>query len=252
MRRITITIFLTINLLTVFGQEMTKEQQKIVYDFIECIKNQKKEKLISKISFPFNREYPIPSIKNRQEFLDRYNEVFDDKLTKMIINSMPSKDWSAVGWRGIMLLNGDVWLDYDGRLIAVNYQSQIEAKKKEELINIEKSQLHESIKYFKKPVLILETAKYRIRIDDMGEGSYRYASWKLENKMNDKPDLIIQKGEYRPDGSGGNHSFEFTNGEYKYECAIIVMGEKDSPPAYLTIYQGDKEILSQKANIVTK
>ena len=55
-----------------------------------------------------------------------------------------------------------------------------------------------------------------------------------------------------PDGNGGNHSFEFINGEFKYECSIIVMGKQNSPPAYLTIYKGDKEIFSQKAIIVMR
>jgi hypothetical protein len=252
MQQICITILLALHILTSWGQDLTKEQQKLVYDFIDYIKNNDREKLADKISFPFNREYPIPSIKNEQEFLVRYNEVFDDTLTKTIVDSKPSSDWSAVGRRGIMLLNGEVWLDYDGRLIAVNYQSHAEAKKRVELIDIDRSQLNESLKQFKEPVLILETIKYRIRIDDMGEGFYRYASWKLESKMNEKPDIIIFKGEYKPDGSGGNHSFIFHNGEYTYDCAIIILGEDGLPPAYLTIYKGDKEILSQKANIVTK
>src|SRR5262245_23493384 len=117
MRHFTITLFLTLNLLTAFGQDLTKEQENLVIDFINSVKSKDKEKVISKISFPFSREYPIPSIKNKQEFLDRYNEVIDDQLTGIIINSRPSRDWSTVGWRGIMLLNGEVWLDYDGRLI---------------------------------------------------------------------------------------------------------------------------------------
>jgi hypothetical protein len=252
MKQIITTVFLTMNLISVFGQEMTKQQQKMVYDFIDCIKNEKKEKLLSKVSFPFRREDPIPSIKNKQEFLARYNEVFDEKLKKMIVNSQPDKDWSTVGWRGIMLFNGDVWLDYNGRLIAVNYQSDFEAKRKDELIKMERSQLHESIRDFKSPGYILETTKYRIRIDEMENGSYRYASWKLENKMSDVPDMIILRGEYMSDGSGGNGSFEFTSGEYKYQCVILVMREKDSPPAYLKIYKGDQELLSQEAKIVTR
>ncbi|MEP7127717.1 MAG: hypothetical protein ABI729_02565 [Chitinophagales bacterium] len=170
----------------------------------------------------------------------------------MIVNSKPSRDWSAVGWRGIMLFNGEVWLDDDGRLFAVNYQSPFEAKMKAELIDLEKSQLDESIRDFKEPVLIMETANHRIRIDDIGEGNYRFASWPLESQISDKPDIVIQHGDYKPDGSGGNHSFEFRNGEYLYECSIIVIGEEDSPPAYLTIYESGKEMLSEKADIVKK
>lgn len=236
----------------VFGQELTKEQQQVVFDFIDCIKYQNKEKLMGKVSLPFERAYPIPQIKSRQEFLNRYNEVFDDEIIKRIVQSKPSKDWSAVGYRGIMLSNGEVWLDYDGRLMTVNYQSKVDEKWKEELIRLEKNNLHESINDFKQPVHVLETAKYRIRIDDMGEHNYRYTSWHLNSKMSVKPDIVIENGEYKPDGSGGNHSFRFRNGTYIYECAIILMGEEDAPPASVTIYKGDIKILSQRAAIVIK
>src|ERR1043165_2254169 len=129
MRLLILSLFLMLICSFVQGQEMDSTNQKIVSDFIECIKYQNKEKLASKINFPLSREYPIPDIKNEQEIIKRYSEVFDDSLSKIIVNSQPSKDWSAVGWRGIMLLYGLVWLDYDGSLIAINYQSKIEEQK---------------------------------------------------------------------------------------------------------------------------
>ena len=177
--------------------------------------------------------------------------MFDRKLIDLIVNSNPAKDWSAVGWRGIMLGSGSVWLDYDGVLTAVNYQSDVEAKKIAKLVALEKSGLHTSINKFVKPVIILLTKKYRIRIDDMSAGKYRYASWKIDAKIGDKPDLIILNGEFVPDGSGGNYHYTFKNGKYIYECGITVLGEEDSAPAYLTIYKDGKEILSEEANIST-
>ena len=245
-------ILFTANFLPANAQDMTEDQQQVVQEFIDCIKKQQKEKLASKISFPFGRDYPIPTIKNKQEFFKRYSQVFDDKLIKMIVSSKPSEDWSAVGWRGIMFLRGDIWLDYDGTLIGVNYQSEFETKWKNKLIALEKSQIHESLRAFKEPVHVMETSKYRIRIDDMGDYTYRYAVWKIENKMSDKPDLIIINGASISEGSGGNHRYEFMNGDYKYECSIVVMAEDDSPPAYLRIYKDGKEILSQKAILVLK
>ncbi len=251
-KQILVTAFFITHLISAFGQEMTKAQKKIVTDFIDCIKNDNKKRLFSKVAYPLTRQYPLPSIKNKQAFLKRYGEVFDAELTDRIIQSNPTKDWSAVGWRGIMLLNGDLWLDEEGRLIAVNYESEAEAKNRNELIKTEKSQLHPSLRDFQYPIHILETSKYRIRIDGMGDDSYRYASWKIKSKMSDKPEIVLLNGEKIVEGSGGNHSFVFVNDGYKYDCAIIAIGEADAPPAYLTIYKGDKEILSQKAAIVVK
>lgn len=235
------------NFFLTIGQEMSNENKKIISDFIDCVKNSNTVKLSEKVSYPFRREYPIAKIKNKQEFIKRYNELFDATLIKKIATSNPSTDWSKMGWRGFMLLNGVVWLDYDGKLIAVNYQSEYEAKTRLHLINAEKNNLHESLKEFKQPICILETAKFRIRIDEMNNGNYRYASWGLNNKMADKPDLIINNGTFIREGTGGNHTYEFKNGNYKYHCSIIVLGEKNTPPARLTIYNNENVILTQKA-----
>lgn len=251
MKKLTAALFFTINFLLVFGQEKDPIHQQVILDFIELVKHHNKEKLSGFVAFPLDRKYSLAEIKNEQEFLNRYKEVFDDRLVKMIVDSNPLKDWSAVGYRGIMFLNGAIWLDYDGRLTAVNYQSELEKRKRAELIGREKNNLHESIKTFSEPIHILETAQYRIRIDDLGAGNYRYASWPVNSKMSDQPDLILEKGELIPEGSGGNHRYAFTHGDYVYDCSIVEMKEADAPAVVLRIYKKGQEILSQNGNIIT-
>jgi hypothetical protein len=175
--------------------------------------------------------------------------VFDGTLVEKIKTSDVDKDWGAVGWRGIMLLNGEVWLDEEGKLTAVNYESPAETKMRETLITAEKKTLHASVKEFETPVCILLTEKFRIRIDLMPNGTYRYASWPLSGKMSDKPDLLINGGTFVPDGSA-NYHYSFKNGEYEYQCAIMAVGADDSAPAYLAVFKNDKEVLSQEARIV--
>jgi hypothetical protein len=249
MKIVIATFLFVLNLHSLFAQEMSKENLKIVNDFISNVRNKNMDELSNSISFPFERRYPIPDINNREEFLKRYSEIFDDSLTKMILNSDPAKDWSAMGWRGIMLHDGELWLDYDGRFVGVNYQSQFEIDEYKRLIKIEKNNLYKSINKFETPICILETSKHRIRIDDMGNWNYRYVSWPLKSKMSDKPELIILNGKDEPEGTGGNELFTFKNAGYKYECFIIVMGESNSPPATLTIFKGDKTIFSEDAKL---
>jgi hypothetical protein len=249
MRKLLTALLLTINFFVANGQVTNKEYKNVVQEFIDCIKNKKKEAVALKMSFPFNRQYPIPPIKNKQEFIERYTEVFDDSLTGMIAKSRPATDWSEMGWRGIMLFQGTVWLDYDGRLISVNYQSDFERKKCEALIAKEKAEIHSSLKKFKIPVCVLETTKFRIRIDDLGEGNYRYASWPVNQKMSESPEVILESGKYIAEGSGDNHRYEFKNKEYTYQCSINVVREDSFPPASLTVSKGGKVILSQNAQI---
>ena len=78
-------------------------------------------KISDKIKFPLYRKYPLPPIKNKKEFRKRFNEVFDDSLCIKIANS-DNDQWTYMGWKGIMLDNGIVWMESnsEGRIIAIN------------------------------------------------------------------------------------------------------------------------------------
>lgn len=252
MKKILVAFMLLISVTYATAQDsLTKEYREVIVEFINYFKKNDRQKLATLVAYPLEREYPIPSIKNKEEFLKRFDEVFDSKLITMIVNSNTSKDWSVVGWRGVMFQLGDIWLDEDGNCISVNYQSDAEVKIKTELIAKDKQNLHNSLSDFRRPVCVLETKKYRIRIDELSQGKYRYASWKINARISEKPDMIVQNGEYVPEGSGGNHHYTFKNGKYTYECGVVIIGEDDSAPAYLTIYKDGKEILNTPADLVT-
>lgn len=236
----------------VSGQDLKPEYQKFIKTFISNVKNDKREAVAAIVSYPLKREYPIPPIKNKADFVKRYSEIFDVKLKTEIIKSNPAKDWSQMGWRGIMLNQGTVWIDEDGRLISINYQSKFEKDLKSAIIAEDKTKLHPSIAKFKTPECVLETSKFRVRIDDLGNGNYRYASWSIKKGMNVEPDLVIRNGKWFQEGTGGNHRFEFKKGEFIYECYISPLREKGAAPAGLKIYQNKKVILSQDAKIVPR
>ncbi|WP_338841677.1 hypothetical protein [Flavobacterium ginsenosidimutans] len=251
----TFKILLTILLFNssfLIAQDLKPEYQKFISKFILEVKNGDKEAIAKRIKFPFKREYPIPSVKDKADFVKRYDQIFDKGLIEKITKSDPAKDWSEVGWRGIMLNQGDLWIDTDGKIISINHQSDAELKLKNDKIAEQKKKVNSSVSNFKEPIAILETSKFRIRIDDLGNDNYRYVSWSIKKKMTDTPDLVIENGIFVADGTGGNHYYEFKKGDFKYECYIIVLGEKNSRPATLTVYQSGKEILSQNAEIVSR
>jgi hypothetical protein len=228
-----------------FAQLSDNKDKSKVKTFIQLVKTQQITKLATLVNYPMKREYPIPSINNKSEFIKRYHQIFDDSLKNIIINSDPVKDWSKVGWRGIMLLSGTLWID--GKLSAVNYQSLSERHLKEKLVANDKSRLFNSLRNYSKPILYMETAKFKIRIDEMEGGKYRYASWPLHNSMPTKPDLILSNGSWVPDGSGGNHYYRFTSGIYKYDCYVSVLNETGVPSVELEVTRGRKVILKQKS-----
>jgi hypothetical protein len=95
----------------------------------------------NKISYPLYRQYPISPVKNKVEFKKRFSEIFDQILINKIANSKISQ-WSEVGWRGIMLENGDLWMaNSDGVITTINYQSDFEKKLRTNLIATDKENL---------------------------------------------------------------------------------------------------------------
>ncbi len=245
MKQLLLSTVFFIQFCTSFAQGLTPANIKSIQSFITHVKNNEVDKVVSSTVYPLRRELPIPPIKNKQEFIKRYADIFDAKLVKMLASSNPYKDWRLMR-DGFMLLDGEVWLDDTGQLIAVNYKSQKETILQKEYDRKDREQLHASLRKFSKRVLILETATYRIRVDELSEDVYRYAAWKVQAKMSDKPDLVLNNGVRNSAGSAGNHDFQFKRGEYTYICDINVLGY-EATPAYLIVKQGDKEILNQDA-----
>ncbi|MBK5213268.1 MAG: SH3 domain-containing protein [Flavobacteriaceae bacterium] len=97
--------------------------------------------------------------------------------------------------------------------------------------------------------ILLQTSKYKIKIDDLGNDNYTYTAWPASSSMNDTPNLVIKGGERIKDGRGGNHYYLFTNGKYKYECWINIIGTDETPPANLLVYKNNDLILSEDAII---
>lgn len=237
-------LILAICLYASSANAIEQKHRNVVKSFIEAVKSSNRAQLANYISYPLGRDLPIPSIKNKQQFLERYYEVFDENLIKMIVDSDLEKDWTAMGWRGIMLRNGQLWLDYDGKILSINYQSKTEKTIKNKLIKVQKNTLHQSVSDYAEPILEWQTKKFRIRIDDLGKQKYRYVTWAVNKKTSEKPDLILFDGEVTLDGSGGNHNYTFTNGIYQYKCFVNSIGEIDTPAGELKVYKNNKLILS--------
>lgn len=246
--RILILLMLIFNLS--FAQnELDKNEIQSIQKLIKLFQTKNVDGISKIISYPLNREYPIPAVKNEADFKKRFNMIFDQKLIG-IITSSKIDQWSEVGWRGIMLDRGDLWIETDGTITALNYQSEFETKQKKDLIAKQKTKLHASLKSFLVPVYKFKTKNYLIRIDEQVNNKYRYASWKIGNSESSKPDLILTDGEWENDGTGGNHTITFKKGEFNYIIYRGIIGEKNSAEISLTVEQKGKIILQQDGKLL--
>lgn len=238
------------------GKRTNEELKDYEIDSIKTIITLFKEKDIdrisNKISYPLYRQYPIPPVKDKEEFKKRFNEIFDQILIDKIANSKISQ-WSEVGWRGIMLDNGDLWMtNSDGVITAVNYQSDTEKKLRTNLIAKDKENLHILLKTFQSPVYKIKTNKYLIRIDELSNNNYRYASWKIEERETSIPDIVLNNGQIEYLGSGGNHIITFLKGIYTYIVYRNIIGEDNSSDITLEIEKNGEIILTADGTLVNE
>jgi len=231
-------------------EEFDDNKMTFIKNVITLFKEGNIDSISKVVNYPLTREYPIPSVKNGKELKMRFNEIFDKSLTDKISNSKVEQ-WSEIGWRGIMLDNGAVWIDsYEGKIIAVNYQSEFEKNQIQALIEKEREKLHNSLKTFQSPTYKIITKNYLIRIDKLSDYKYRYASWKIGEKESSKPDLIINNGELEFQGSGGNHVITFTNGIYTYKIYRNIIGTDDTPEITLEVEKNEKLILTEDGKLI--
>ncbi|KAA1151218.1 hypothetical protein EU510_15325 [Pseudoalteromonas sp. FUC4] len=222
---------------------LEQKYHEFVLPVITAFAAHDKSTIAALISYPLKRQYPIPDIKNEAEFINRFDEVFDDELVAVIASSNIDTDWEGGGWRGTMLNNGVMWIDADGKIIGINHQTAKEQVFAKRLIEQDKQSLHSSVNNFEKPVLDWKTANYHIRVDDLGDHNYRYAVWGINKKPSDKPDMVLINGDITFEGSGGNHHYTFKNGRYSYILHVIIIGCDTSPPGWLEVYKDDERLL---------
>ena len=234
-----LSLFFTSNI-----HALEKKYHESVLPVIAAFKTHDRAAIAALIRYPLKRRYPLPAIKSEAELVERFDEVFDETLIKQVANSNVDTDWDKVGWRGIMLNSGIVWVDTDGKIIGINHQTAKEQSLAKRLIAADKQALHPSVSTFAKPILDWQTAKYRVRVDNLGDGNYRYTSWSKGKKTSDKPDIVLLKGELEFEGSGGNYSYTFKNGRYSFVLQVTVIGCDTSPPGWLEVYKDETLLLS--------
>ena len=92
--------------------------------------------------------------------------------------------------------------------------------------------LHPSIREFKQLELLFCTKDYRIRVDMMDDGTYRYASWSKNVSMEDIPDIVICNGAY----DEGSRTYSFENDGFQYN----VVCEGDNQSKLVVIHDGEQ------------
>jgi hypothetical protein len=192
----------------VFSQEiLVEEYQQLIRPFIAAIENNNKFEIAKFIKYPLSRRYPLPDIKNETEMLEKFDIIFSKEILDEIVNSSIENDWSAVGWRGIMLNRGTIWMDYDGTIYGIPLSDE-EIKIQGYLIEQERTRLLPEFRNFIQPCGTFKSETYLIRIDKINENDYRAILWGNGKQQSDDPDIVLI-GTKKIAGSMGNVWYRF-------------------------------------------
>lgn len=191
--------------------------------FLEAFRSEDRNDLAALIDFPVYRGYPVVTPIARSDFGARFGDLFSAELAGFIADSEPS-EWRVEGWRGISLRGPNetwVWLHHDGSLRGV-YGGWPAAWLAEwsRLIALERSQLHASLRAYERPILEWDTENHRVRIDSLGGGRFRYASWPAGIHHGRQPELIVPEGRVFGYGGCGSHQYDFPVGDYLYQIRV--------------------------------
>lgn len=226
---------------------LEKSNYKIVLNFIDAVKKNDKKKMSKMFYYPIGRKYPLPPIEDQKDFINKFDEIFDQDLLKKIKSSSLKKDWNEIGYRGILFEKAPIWLDFDGKIYSFYYESKLVLKKRLDLINKDRESLHDSLKIFENPIMKFETKNYIVRIDELKDNNFRLAYWDKLKDQSTEPNIILTNGIYTPNGSGGNHQYDFYSGSYKYSCIRFLIGEGSEMPGFFVKYNSDNvELINEK------
>ena len=105
--------------------------------------------------------------------------------------------------------------------------------------NVGNHRLHPSLQQYDELSMYFVTKGFRIRIDGMGDDSFRYASWPRSKETSAKPDIVIYGGRY----DEKNSSFVFENEGYVYK-----IGKPSRNDSFwgLVVEKEGKELLRQE------
>jgi hypothetical protein len=184
---------------------------------VDLVKQDDAKALSKLVAYPIRRPNPLPDIATSEQFVAYYSTIFDAKFKRLLSQYDDSYIFQRHGNFGLVggPFSGELWLDYDGEIMTINYESDKETRLRTELTESIKAQSHPSVRDWIENEIVCRSKNLLIRIDSTDKG-LRYASWSKGRTIADKPDLILYNGNRESQGTLGGWTWTFTNGKWTY------------------------------------
>lgn len=239
---------LVVIMIFIIGTVSAQDRDRIIQGkanlekIIKLIKNDNIMQLADLVKFPLKRPDPIPNIETKESFVFYYSTLIDSNLRQMLIDTTQSfKDMIVDPYNySVGFHRGDIYLTENGLIECINYSSNSETELIQKLSNETLSRIHSSVKKWEKPILVLKSETFLIRVDLMEDNSLRYISWSGTKSISDKPDLILFNGIQDFRGSMGSVTYTFKNGEWTYVVDFTaICGPIENCGYFLRLFQNE-------------
>lgn len=193
---------------------------------VKIVRENNAGKLSALVAYPLRRENPLPDIKNPKEFKARYSIIIDEAFRKKLEKYSDNCVFEHNYTYGLVgdAFAGDIWLNEQCKIVAINYLSAEESRLKDALTAKIKSQVHPSVREWNENVRVGKSNTLTIRVDRTAKG-LRYVSWSKGHSMAEKPDLILFNGVEEAQGTMGGWSWTFKNNDWTYVVDDVEMCE---------------------------
>lgn len=222
--------------------DLNEYQLRAVREFQEDVRSGDRERIAAHFSFPFELGYPLPEIRDRDDFLARYDLLFDKDIEEEIAST---RAWDEIGWRGIACNNGwMLWGDtYENKFIVSSFNTHTDAYMKalQEEVDRQRERVHPSLRDYDRPLVVARTDTLIFRVDRMRQGGLRLAFWKDGKSMTDRPDYVNNDGFRSQEGSLGYPDWLFVSGKDTVNVGFM---STDKDYFFLYRYSGDKTLMS--------
>ena len=239
--------------------EWSTDVLNAVDKFKKVLATKNPQLIAQNVVYPYEIGRGVPSIKNEQEFAEKY-EIILPKYLRQYLTDSPMKYW------GYNFPDDTVCLYWchnakitpDGKIIHLKTTKKLK-QYCDEQIAAEKQIIHPSLKNYNYNVHTMETKDWLIRIDDMTgmyeppvdenpTKYYRFAAWKQGKTISDEPDIVIERGLKSGRSRWENQKFTFSSPEYY--CTLTEKSKRlrptDTPEYSLHLY---KSMISDEPKI---
>lgn len=184
---------------------------------IQLIESDNARELSKLIAYPLKRENPLPDIQNSTEFISDYPVLFDTSFKSLLKQYNDSDIFENNFSFGLVGGNfsGEIWINENRKISSINYSSKEEQTAKQILINKIKKEMYPTVNSWNENILVAKSGKLLIRVDRTDKG-LRYVCWKNERTIKDSPNIILYNGVEEQQGTMGEWTWTFTNGDWTY------------------------------------